>query len=161
MKTNYKKAQDKVNKLLKKYQIEEPIVPIFEIAEAEGVNLNFIKMPEKLKDVSGFFNAEKKVIFINEDDSPNRQVFTVAHELAHFILEHKSGEYGVLLRRTQLIQQNPQEREANYFAASILAPYKMLKKAMRQYSLTKFDTKLLAKMFGVSEEVIRYRLQRM
>lgn len=150
----------KVSDLLDKYQIDKPVVNVFEIAEDEGINLKFVKMPEALKDVAGFFDAESKSIFINNEDSPNRQVFTVAHELGHYILGHNTGQYGVLYRRQILsIEQVPAEKEANYFAANLLVPKQMLKDIMEKYNLTKKDDEILASLFGVSREMMGYRIK--
>lgn len=158
-KPNYQKAVASAQKLLKQYDIKEPVVPIFQIAEAEGITLSFTKMPKKLESVAGFFDDNKKIIFVNDDDSPNRQTFTIAHELGHYILKHKPDEYGVLPRIPNLSEKNPIEQEANCFAANLLVPSKMLKETMNKYSLTRLNTSLLAQIFGVSEEVMRIRLK--
>lgn len=156
---NYNNAKEKAIELLKKYNITQPVVPIFQIAEQEGISLNFVKMPKKLENVAGFFDPENKVIFINNDDAPNRQTFTIAHELGHYILGHESAKYGVLLRIPSLSEPNPTEQEANCFAANLLVPPEMLQETMKKYSLTKLDGSLLSEMFGVSEEVMRIRLK--
>jgi len=157
-KPNYELAENKAVELLKKNKIEEPVVPIFDIANAEGIKLKFVKMPEKLQNVAGFFDPESKTIFINETDAPNRQTFTIAHELGHYILEHKPNEYGVLLRIPNLIEINSKEKEANCFAANLLVPSEMLKEKIKRYNNIKPDAILLAEIFGVSEEVMRHRL---
>ncbi len=159
MEPNYQEAKNSAEELLKQYDIKEPVVPIFDIAIKEGIELKFVKMPEQLKNVAGFIDSVKKMMFVNKEDSPNRQTFTVAHELAHHILKHETDKYEILLRMTTSIEKNPLEKEANCFAANILVPYKMLSKIMRKYSLSRFDIKALAKIFGVSEELMRYRLQ--
>jgi len=111
----------KVIGLLSKYQIDKPVVNVFDVAKNEGIDLRFVKMPESLKDVAGFFDAESKSIFVNNEDPTNRQMFTVAHELGHYILEHSKDKYGILYRR-QIFngEQAPAEQEANYFAANLL-----------------------------------------
>lgn len=157
---NYKNATETALKLLKEYKIDEPIIPVFEIAERLGVNVVFADMPDKLKDVSGFLDPETRTIYVNHDDPPTRQAFTTAHELGHFILNHEPDEYGVLYRYATPIDPNPIEQEANCFAANLLVPEEMLKKIMSKYSLTTDDVELLAKFFGVSTYVMKYRLKR-
>jgi len=150
----------KVSGLLEKYQIDKPVINVFQIAEDEGLNVKFVKMPEKLKDVAGFFDDNSKSIFVNNEDPPNRQMFTVAHELGHYILAHEKGKYGVLYRRQMFsIEQAPAEKEANYFAANLLVPKKMLKYTMEKYDLTKKDNEILASLFGVSKEMMGYRIK--
>ena len=155
---NYNLAEEKAIGILEKYDIKEPIVPIFQIAQEEGITLKFINMPQELQDVAGFFDPKKKIIFVNKEDAPNRQTFTIAHELGHYILGHEPNEYGVLPRIPNLVETNPKEKEANCFAANLLVPAKMLKEIIKKYNL-KPDAALLAEIFGVSEEVMKYRLK--
>ena len=51
------------------------------------------------------------------------------------------------------LNQDPKEKEANCFAANLLVPAELLEK-YKDYNI---DT--IAKIFGVSQEVIGYRLQ--
>ncbi|OGJ78095.1 hypothetical protein A2412_03290 [Candidatus Peribacteria bacterium RIFOXYC1_FULL_58_8] len=154
-------AKDKAAEILRQYEIEEPIIPITRLAEKHGLTVKVLQFPETLRDVAGFFDPEQKIIFVNRADPPNRQTFTIAHELGHFILGHKPNEYGVLPRYPRPKEDNPIEKEANCFAASLLVPLDMLKKIMKQYSLNKTDAdqELLAGIFGVSTDVIKFRLK--
>lgn len=58
------------------------------------------------------------IIFYNSACSIGRQRFTIAHELGHLMLGHR----GDLLNREPSPRDNPIEREANIFAARLLAP---------------------------------------
>lgn len=58
------------------------------------------------------------IIFYNSRCSIGRQRFTIAHELGHLLLGHQ----GDLLNREPSPMDNPIEREANAFAARLLAP---------------------------------------
>lgn len=156
---DYFRAQSQALELLDKYDVEEPIVPILEIAQREGYQVNFYKPEGKLAKVSGFLNPETNTIFINRQDSPHRQNFTIAHELGHATLQHPTDEYDVLMRFATPIDKQPIEQEANCFAANILVPQHMLKSTLQQYELSPTDTALLAKLFGVSADVIKYRLK--
>lgn len=150
----------KVNEVLERHEIEKPVVDVFRIAKEEGVKLNFLKMPEELKDVAGFFDYENKAIFVNNDDHPKRQMFTVAHELGHYILSHDKNELGVLYRMQKFSgDRELAEQEANFFAAYLLVPKKMLLDEMRKYNLNEKDDEILASLFGVSKEVMGYRLK--
>ena len=160
-KPDFKKAQKKAEELLEKYIITEPTVNVFDIAKREGLKLSFVNMPEELKDAAGFLDVEEKQIYINKNDPPNRIRFTIAHELGHHILEHDKGELKVLMRNTKF-NGEPIEQEANVFAANLLAPKDMLVKIMKRFKLKRkeeFDVELLAKMFGVSKDFMKYRLE--
>ena len=158
---DYAKAQSLAESIISDYQITDPVVPVHDIAATKGLSIKVIPMPEKLKGVSGFFDPKEKTIYVNGDDVPRRQMFTVAHELGHFLLEHDPKEYGVLLRFPEVNGKDASEQEANCFAANLLVPELMLRDVMKKYSLTKEHLSTLAKLFGVSKAVMRYRLERM
>lgn len=156
---DYKKAKEKAMELLQNYDIREPVVPVFDIARQEGLKIVGFESRDKLKDFSGFYDSRIKTIYINNEDSPNRQIFTVAHELGHYKLQHALGNLEVLPRYANPVAKEPVEQEANFFAANLLVPENMLKETMKKYKLTSLDTDLLSKLFGVSREVMTYRLQ--
>ena len=58
-----------------------------------------------------------------------------------------------------MIDKEPKEQEANCFAANLLVPKKMLEIIMKDYDLSKNDIPALSKFFGVSDDVIKYRLK--
>lgn len=106
----------------------------------------------------GFYDPKARAIYVNRDDPPNRQTFTIAHELGHhylhrdFILTHPD-QYKVLYRKPMGRETDPIEKEANSFAANLLVPTEWLKRYYRIASVAE-----MARVFIVSEEVIRWRL---
>lgn len=159
-KADFKKSKKAAENILKKYNIDEPIINVFEIAKNEGVRLEFIEMPDELKEVAGFFDPQEKVIVVNDNDPPNRQMFTIAHELGHYTLGHDTNK--VLMRwQKPSGEYPPEEQEANCFAANLLVPEKMLKERARKYKLPLKESNaiLFAKLFGVSKEMMRYRIK--
>lgn len=162
MNADFIKAQQLAEATLIKHGVSSPIVNVFNIAQSEGLTLKeFSPEDGELANVAGFFDPASKTIFINKDDATNRQTFTVAHELGHYLLGHDATTYGVLPRwQNPGIEKKPEEKEADCFAANLLVPEDMIKKTMREYGLTDSDEEILAKIFGVSKEVIHYRLLR-
>ncbi len=156
MEPDYSKAKKAAESILATHDIHSPVVPVFDIAQNYGLKISFIKMPESLQNVAGFLDVLGKVIYVNDEDPPNRKAFTVAHELGHYILEHDPKEFKVLLRLPTR-PTDAVEKEANCFAANILVPKEMLENVMQKYSLGKEDVEELAKIFGVSSQVITYR----
>jgi Zn-dependent peptidase ImmA (M78 family) len=158
---NYTKAEEKAKELLEEYVITEPVVRADEIAQRKGLAIKYFRPDdnEGLKNASGFFDPNTRTIFVNYEDPPTRQLFTIAHELGHFELGHNPKEYGVLYRFATPIDKDPKEQEANAFAANLLVPEKMLDETMKKYSFTNLDVIPLARLFGVSSEVMRYRLR--
>ena len=157
MDADYENAKKKALWLLEKYNIDEPIIPVFEITQRLGLDIKYFKSQGDLSKVSGFLDVKNRVIYVNAEDAPHRQMFTVAHELGHFILEHESSE--VLYRFSTPIDKDPVEQEANCFAANLLVPEKMLKAIMKKCRLVKTDLDLLSKLFGVSTVVIKFRFK--
>lgn len=158
---NYKKARDEALRVLNTFEIKDPVIPVAEIAQREGLTIKYFKPDDgsELQKISGFFDPASKTIYINSEDPSTRQMFTIAHELGHFELKHEPEQFDVLYRFATPIDKNPIEQEANTFAANLLVPEEMLKKVREKYKLTTNDFIALANIFGVSPEVMRYRLQ--
>lgn len=100
------------------------------------------------------------VIYVNSDEHPNRQRFTAAHEIAHFILHRDLIEDGVIddtMYRSDL--PSPYETQANQLAADILMPIRLVKKwRERRPDMGYLE---LAKVFAVSSEAMKIRLKNM
>jgi len=160
-----------VSQILGKHGITEPPVPIEAIAVAE--NLPVVESPFGT-DVSGALIRSKGFsgIAVNGSQHPNRKRFTVAHELAHYIMEHKGGDDHLdwkftVLRRDGKSSEGTetQEMEANFFAASLLMPRPFLRKDLElragpngEADLQPEDILALAKKYQVSETAMKYRL---
>jgi hypothetical protein len=147
--------------IIAKYQKEPPIM-LGPIARELGIKVKRLPLGKliagqiirdpKRGGLSGF------LININSDDSINRQKFTLAHEIAHFILHRDLIEDGIIddtMYRSDL--GNRYETQANQLAADILMPIRLVKKAIQITS----DPKMLAKMFDVSEQAMKIRLSGM
>lgn len=110
-------------------------------------------------DVAGFCDFVAKRIYVNKDDVRNRQMFTVAHELGHWIMHRAAFEahpekYPALPRFQNVDESNAFEREANAFASELLVPEHLLKQ-VRGYPAA-----ALAEIFGVSRAMMEVRLKR-
>lgn len=94
-------------------------------------------------------------IVIRAQDSIARKRFTVAHELAHYVL-HRNLFKDLLIEdalyRSGL--SSSIEAQANGLAADLLMPWSLLAPVSDQ------PVDRLAKMFQVSEEAMRIRLQK-
>ena len=95
-------------------------------------------------------------IDINGKHSEKRRRFTLAHEIAHFVLhrEFLDGE----LTDNQMYRSrlgDEKEREANRFAAQILMPAKLVRVA---WNAGAEDLSRLARAFDVSEQAMEIRL---
>lgn len=143
--------------MLCQFGFDSPPINPQEIAEELGVDVFFVAMPEGCENVSGFFDPEGNSIYVNKNERPKRQTFTIAHELGHKILHEdwaKSNDYKVLLRNTSIVEKDAYEQEANAFAANLLVPKKMLE---RYKDFASIDE--LSDLFAVSRQMIGFRTQ--
>ena len=156
---NYRKVKDKVKQLREKYKLYDPPINPLHIARSEGINVKFVNFRNGL-DISGFYDPSENTIYVNKNESPKRQTFTIAHELGHALLHRdwaQSEDYHVLKRdqTTGLFGLNePHEKEANAFAAHLLVPRDLLDKYYPD-----LDVKALARLFAVSVPVIENRIE--
>lgn len=125
------------------------------LAVYKGTNTGQILSGKIVKD-SDRGGKSGYAIYVNAKDAEVRQRFTIAHEIAHFLLhENKIGD-GIVddaLYRSGL--SNKEEAEANKLAAEILMPWHLINSAMNKTSMTISD---LAEMFQVSESAMSIRL---
>lgn len=160
MSANWKAVKAKADEVRKQYLGEKPPVNVFDIASKEGINIVYFTPNDNTKDISGLLDKSKKAVYLNATDSAPRQNFTLAHELAHYFLNHKPDEYGVYKRNSLYLEKKPEkEQEADLFAAELLMPLALIRKVQKDYSLTDEDSAVLAKLFGVSPSAMKYRLQ--
>jgi hypothetical protein len=94
-------------------------------------------------------------IFINSDEHPNRQRFTLAHEIAHFVLHRDLIEDGIVddtMYRSEM--SNAYEAQANKMAADIIMPVRLVKRLWPSQP----SPEAMAKAFGVSTAAMKIRL---
>jgi len=100
-------------------------------------------------------------IRINRHENKARQRFTLAHEIAHFLLHSDDIGDGVvddLLYRSGLSDRR--EAEANRLAADLVMPWELINQRVKEFdNLTSEDTiAKLANEFGVSVTAMKIRL---
>jgi Zn-dependent peptidase ImmA (M78 family) len=112
-------------------------------------------------EVAGFsiFHPQFPIIFVRKEDAPQRQLFTLAHELGHLLI-HRAGSID---SKADLYASAGKERAANAFAGNLLVPdgsLESIRYSEKPKSPEKFDEWLRtpATKFGVSVEVILRRL---
>ena len=108
-------------------------------------------------DFSGFclYDENFPVIYINNNESKNRQIFTLFHELAHILFRTSGFDPSDENHfRNQLTEKNQKiETMCNEFAGAFLVPDESL------FKITELDNiKKLADSYSVSQEVFLIRL---
>jgi Zn-dependent peptidase ImmA (M78 family) len=101
------------------------------------------------------------VITINKAvQNQGRVRFTIAHELGHHRMHSEDGETVVFVDdQLDLVGKDPREKEADAFAAYLLAPTKALKADLEGVKDITFDTVIeLMARYGLSYRALVYRL---
>lgn len=159
-----REVQKKVKELLKKNAIRKPPVPVEKIATAQGIQIQ--KSPAR-DEVSGALIRRGNKIFlgVNTYHHPNRQRFTIAHELGHFIYHegmrlHVDEDFRINWRdndSSKAIYWD--EIEANRFAAELLMPIDFITRDLRKISIVDDSViEQLATRYRVSTHAMRIRL---
>lgn len=143
-------------------EIRLPVDP-FAIALHLGIDVYTSAIDQ---DVSGMLVKagpfEDPEIYLNQTDNRNRQRFTCAHELGHYVKRSATGDpnetWQYVDRRDTLASMgtNPDEIYANKFAASLLMPADAVKRLMAEYGT---NVAVLAAEFGVSADAMSFRLK--
>ncbi|XSG82496.1 MAG: ImmA/IrrE family metallo-endopeptidase [Methyloligella sp. ZOD6] len=146
------------------YLSEYP-VKLGAIAKQLGVKVLLSTLPRGTSGQIGQENGDF-VIRVNRHEAKHRQRFTLAHELAHYLLHRDRivAEGGwsenVLLRSGQPADV---EYEANRLASDLVIPSAQLAEATAEYSgpMTGEVVEDLARRFGVSTAAMEIKLQMM
>ncbi len=165
-----------IKRILDENSITSPPVNVFKIARnmkfdlfsAEFKDNNIKGVMVDSKDVCPPFNS-KRFIVINRKDYNTRQLFTVGHEIGHFVLhcndkinfyerymdnEHCNGE----------LKNEKIEKQADFFSASLLMPSAWVDDFILKLKVQNPDIEyndiiiLMSQHFFVSEETARRRL---
>jgi Zn-dependent peptidase ImmA (M78 family) len=136
MEATMRKRRDiefEARKLLKSNCVSRPPVPVSDLAAALDIDVRFSAGKD---DVSGALirSDGSVVIAVNSAQHENRQRFTIAHEIGHFLLHkgtqiHFDDDFRVNYRKADTTgMATVDEMEANWFAAALLMPENFLRK---------------------------------
>jgi Zn-dependent peptidase ImmA (M78 family) len=158
-----------VEKILTERNIRNAPVEVDTVARQLGLKIRKVRTDG---DISGFlFRAPRKsqpVIGVNSRHHKNRQRFTIAHELGHYLLHggdefHVDRDFKMKLRSSESsLGVDVEEMEANFFAAELLMPKSFLEKDLSELGSIDLlnDGKLrkLASKYDVSSQALAFRL---
>lgn len=164
-----KHIRNLVERILTNQKVVNAPIEIENIAHLYGVKVQYEPAQDNL---SGFLlrnlKEHKAIIGVNQSHHPNRQRFTIAHELGHFFLHETERMYVDRIFQVKLRNENSskgistEEKEANLFAAEILMPVRFLKKDLAQVNTLDLyeDEKLkdLSEKYQVSTQAFTFRL---
>lgn len=164
-------ATGRAQHLLASLKIRSAPTPVEKIAKALGVQIRFSPFDDEL---SGMIYVKDGVpiIGVNSLHHPNRQRFTIAHELGHFELHrqmitdqvHVDKNFPALMRDPKSGTGTEQiEIEANQFAAELLMPRELIEQALagKQFDIDDDGPmEEIAKKFRVSKQALQYRIRK-
>lgn len=138
-------------------------VPVVDVAKKLNLAVYEIKMPSIDGVIpSGVLNKLKDgnwAIILNEKEAHTRKRFSIAHEIGHFLF-HKGKPFVDAFNAGETfyrdgIGDDKLEKEANFFAASLLMPSEKVKEIWALSS----DPFEMARKFDVSEVSMTVRLK--
>lgn len=153
-------------------------VDIHKVAVCLDVKVHSETLEDQMSGVLVIKGSEHHIL-VNSAHHANRQRFTIAHELGHLVLHDTSQDRLFIDAQLRVYQRagepsasaytdpnsltTPQEeREANFFAAALLMPATLVRHAAFKATVwDEHDVASLAQSFGVSEQAMSIRLQRL
>lgn len=150
--TGHKKAIEKIaTDLLKGSGNKHLPINVDKVAEFVGLKVEPFSFPDE---VSGLLKAELGIVGVNSNHHPNRQRFTIAHEIGHYVLGHEIIKDKDLIDDTNTDSSSTNEQEANFFASALLMPASLIKENVKE----NIDIPKIASLFKVSEQAITIRI---
>jgi Zn-dependent peptidase ImmA (M78 family) len=150
--------------------IGRPPIPVDRIAQSFGVRINRDKYEGDLSGIM-YRDEHDAIIGVNTYHHPNRQRFTIAHELAHYLLHRGKAvyvdkNYPVMVNLRNEVSskaEDIEEIEANRFAAELLMPYEFLYEDLERHKVdlendSDEGVRALAQKYKVSEQAMRFRI---
>lgn len=163
-----KRIERLADEVLERCGVDTVPVPIEAIAAKHNIQ---IRLSPLETDISGFLFRDRPgtVIGLNSSQAKVRQRFTVAHEVGHFLLHQeetlhvdRQGVFARLRSNRSSEGSDPEEIEANHFAASILMPARFLERDLgASRHIDSDDDEFiarLAKRYEVSSQAMLIRL---
>lgn len=152
---------------LSQHQIEQIAIKVrstFEYKDEYSLDITSLARKMGLEVFEAHFNTDEvtgkiegKKIYVNANDSEPRKRFTIAHEIAHYLL-HRNGEVEhVDYRRPREYYSEDdlkKEFQANMLAASLLMPESLVVRTWKETQ----DVDTLATLFRVSKKAAAIRL---
>ena len=169
--TRAKKSHEprkRAHEVLVELDITHGPVPVDYVAQRKGITVRFVPLEEELSGM--IFMKDAAFIVVNSLHHPNRQRFTLGHELGHFELHmkeigsevHVDKKFIAFARDAKSSTgSDRKEIEANRFAAELLVPRHFLIEELRGRIVDAEDEQLiadLARRFEVSPQMMTFRI---
>ena len=128
------------------------------LEEKRDIQVFFLRLPDSISGMFAFGEDVGGCILINDSHSLGRQLYSLAHEYAHYLFDRE--KMGCVTEESKT--NTPEERFANRFSADFLIPREAIKEMfglrIEDREPTAGDVIYLADYFGVSFQAMIYRL---
>ena len=163
----YKQARDAAWKVLIECKVSElPVRPSaickhyeWKLADYQSgsKSIELLGLSELAKKTDGFCTITQRHVYIFFDStlSSGRQRFTVAHEVGHLTLGHVGQGMATVENREPTGSERSEERQANQFAARLLAPACVL------HEIGATTPEQIQELCGLSRQAAQFRAERM
>jgi Zn-dependent peptidase ImmA (M78 family) len=153
-------------------------VDLQRVSDSLGVRVHYEELEDRVSGVLVIKGGQKHAL-INSKHHPNRQRFSLAHEIGHLVLHDCRQDRLFIDTNLRMYQRvgapsdeayangqslttPTEEREANLFASAILMPEDLVKSQARNIDLEdEADVALLARLFSVSDQAMSIRLHQL
>lgn len=166
---DYQKSRDLVWKIILDMGFAELPIRVSEICKKLNISLltyrggkkiiDRYQLQKKAKQTDGFTLCAngRYIILYNEQCSDQRNRFTIAHELGHILLKHitTDGVHITTINREPSPRDDPEEQQANVFAARLLAPACVL------WGMHVSSAPQIAEVCQISETAATFRMNRL
>ncbi|MBN8648313.1 MAG: ImmA/IrrE family metallo-endopeptidase [Caulobacterales bacterium] len=169
MTKNRPDPRERARELIRTLGVKSAPIQIEKIIKSLGIVIQYSPFDAELSGMA-YKKDGVSIIGVNALHHPNRQRFTMAHELGHHLLHaneitdsiHIDKGFTVLMRDELAAQGvDPIEIEANKFASELLMPAEFVKESVDFSQLDIDDEKqiaAIAKKFKVSVAALQNRL---
>lgn len=151
--------------------LEQPPIDVIRIADYLNADCSEAELPEETSGVLEKHSSGRHTILVNTAHCRERKRFSIAHELGHLLFSERNGLYidkKIFFRNGRSHEAvDPEEIAANTFAAELLMPSPLVKRALHSYMKDGFlDSGIdvvakLAESFRVSTTAMSIKLQNM
>jgi Zn-dependent peptidase ImmA (M78 family) len=167
-------AASRAQRLLERLNVTAVPVPVEKIAKDLGASIRFSPLDAELSGMI-YLKDDRPIIGVNALHHPNRQRFTIAHEIGHLELHRDMIAREVHVDKEFRVGMSPLHRDgksalgtelveiqANQFASALLIPTDFLAKALAAWRYDIDNSRPveeLAKKLRVSRQALEYRIR--
>lgn len=146
---------------LRQHDVDTAPVDVAALAETLGAKIVYESMEDSVSAMLSIEGGDATIV-VNAGHHSNRQRFSIAHELGHYVLHASDNDLFVdrsfFRNQASSVGESRREIEANAFAAALLMPAQLIEKHLDDDGDTELYIDDLASDFHVSEHAMTIRL---